>query len=146
MSKADTWENGLLLLLFQNANCSEIGDATGLRGSSAAGNLHVSLHVADPGDAGNQSTSETVYTNYGRIAVARTSAGWTVTGNNAINNAAITFNQCGATGNTISHFGVGTNSTGAGKLLYSGSLTSNLAVSSGITPQFAAGNLTVTED
>ena len=49
-------------------------------------------------------------------------------------------------GATLTYFGVGTDSSGAGKLLYSGALTSSLAVSSGIQPQFAAGDLDITED
>jgi hypothetical protein len=36
--------------------------------------------------------------------------------------------------------------SGAGQVLYSAALTSSLAVSSGIQPQFAPGALTITED
>ena len=56
------------------------------------------------------------------------------------------FPQCGVTGATLTHFGVGTDASGAGKLLYSGALSASLAVSSGIQPQFAGGDLDVTED
>ena len=38
----------LLELIFQNLDAANIGDATGLRGSSAAGNMWISLHTADP--------------------------------------------------------------------------------------------------
>lgn len=75
MSKGDSWENDLLLLLFNNTNAGLIGDATGLRGSSTAGSLYVSFHTADPGEAGDQATSEAAYTSYGRVAVARSGAG-----------------------------------------------------------------------
>ena len=34
MSKGNTFENDLLLLLFNNTNIANLGDATGLRGSS----------------------------------------------------------------------------------------------------------------
>lgn len=146
MSKSNTFENELLLLLFNNTTMSGVGDATGIVGSTAAGSLYVSLHTSDPGEAGDQTTSETAYTNYARVAVARTAGGWTVTGNAVANAALVQFAQCGATGATITHFGVGTASTLAGKLLYSGALTSSLAVSSGIQPQFAAGDLDITED
>ena len=54
MSKADSWENSLLQLLFNNVNVANVGDATGLRGSSTAGSLYVSLHTADPGETGAQ--------------------------------------------------------------------------------------------
>ncbi len=146
MSKSNTFENDLLKHVFNNDNIALVGDATGLRGSSAAGNLYVSLHTADPGEAGDQTTNETAYTNYARVAVARTAGGWTVAGNAVSNAALVQFAQCGVTGATLTHFGVGTDSGGAGKLLYSGALTASLAVSSGIQPQFAAGDLDITED
>ncbi len=146
MSKSNTFENDLLKHVFNNDNIALVGDATGLRGSSAAGNLYVSLHPADPGEAGDQTTNETAYTNYARVAVARTAGGWTVAGNAVSNAALVQFAQCGVTGATLTHFGVGTDSGGAGKLLYSGALTASLAVSSGIQPQFAAGDLDITED
>lgn len=146
MSKSNTFENDLLKHVFNNDNIALIGDATGIRGSSTAGSLYVSLHTADPGEAGDQTTSETAYTNYARVAVARTTGGWTVTGNTVSNAALVQFAQCGVTGATLTHFGVGTDASGAGKLLYSGALTASLAVSSGIQPQFAAGDLDITED
>jgi len=146
MSKGNTFENDLLLLLFNNAAIANIGDASGLQPSALAGSLYVSLHTADPGEAGDQTTNEAAYTNYARQAVARSGGGWTVSGNNASNTALVQFPQCGGTGATLTHFGVGTALSGAGKLLYSGVLTSSLAVSSGIQPQFAAGDLDVTED
>lgn len=146
MSKTNTFENELLLLIFNNDTMSAVGDATGIVGSGADGSLYVSLHTADPGEAGDQTTNETSYTNYARVAVARSGAGWTVSGNTASNAALVQFPQCGVTGATLTHFGIGTASTLAGKLLYKGALTSSLAVSSGIQPQFAAGDLDVTED
>lgn len=147
MSKSNTFENDLLLLIFNNTDIALVGDASGIQNSATAGSLYISLHTADPGEAGDQSTSETVYTNYQRVAVARSGAGWTVSGNAVTNAATITFDTCGASGATLTYFGVGCESgTGAGKLLYSGALSSPLAVSSGIQPQFAAGDLDVTED
>ncbi len=146
MSKSNTFENDLLLLIFNNTDIALIGDAAGLQNSAAAGSLYVSLHTADPGEAGDQTTNETAYTNYARVAVARTGGGWTVTANAVANAALVQFPQCGVTGATLTHFGVGTDTSGAGKLLYSGALTASLAVSSGIQPQFAAGDLDITED
>jgi len=81
MSKSNTFENNLLLLIFNNTNIANIGDATGLRGSTAAGSLYWALHTADPGEAGSAITSETAYTNYARVAAARSGAGFTVTAN-----------------------------------------------------------------
>src|SRR5271168_2453411 len=85
--------------------------------------IYVSLHNADPGNGGSQTTNETAYTNYARISTARTTAGWTVTNgsgttfSNVVNAAAITFAACGATGDTITHWGAGLSASGAGTLL-----------------------------
>ena len=145
MSKSNTFENDLLLLAFNNTGASLIGDATGLRGSTVAGSLFVSLHTADPGEAGTQTTSEATYTGYARVAVARSGAGWVVTANSVSPAAAINFPACTAGSNTITHFGVGTDTSGAGKLLYKGTVTPNIAVSNGVTPQLTTATA-VTED
>ena len=146
MGKSNTMENSMLLLFFNNTDFANIGDAGGLQNSAAAGSLYVSLHTGDPGEAGNQSTSEATYTSYARVAVARSGAGWTVSGGAVSNAAAITFPACTGGSNTITHFGIGTDPSGAGTLLYSGALTGSLAVSTGITPQFAIGECDVTEE
>jgi hypothetical protein len=135
MSKSDDWENGLLLLLFNNTNFATVGDATGLRGSSTAGSLYLSLHTADPDEAGDQTTNETSYTSYARVAVARSGAGFTVTGNSVVLAAEASFPACTGGTATITHFGLGTESSGAGVLLYKGAVTPNIAVASGVTPK-----------
>jgi hypothetical protein len=89
---------------------------------------------------------ETAYTNYARVAVARTSGGWTVSGNLATNAGAVTFPACGVTGATITHFGISIGASGATVLLFKGALSASLAVSAGITPAFAAGEIDVTAD
>jgi len=146
MSKGNTFENDLLKLIFNNTDIADIGDAGGLQNSATAGSLYVALHTADPGEAGTAATSEATYTNYARVAVARDSGGWTVSGNSATNTGQITFPQCGASGNTITHVSITTASSGTSKILYSGALNSSLAVALNITPLFAASGLTVTED
>lgn len=143
MSKGNTFENDLLQLIF---NAVAIADLAENDTSSPLTVLEVGLHTADPGEGGSQTTSEANYTGYGRIAVNRNSGGWTVSGNGVSNAASITFGLCTAGSNTITHFSVGTAHTGAGKILYSGQLSQNLAVSAGITPSFAAGDLDITED
>lgn len=145
MSKTNSWENGILELLFKNTNFANVGDATGLRGSSTAGSLYISLHTADPGEAGDQTTSETAYTSYARVAVARSGSGWTVTSNSVSPAAAITFPACTGSTSTVTHFGIGTASSGAGVLLYKGTVTPNISVSSGVTPQLTTATA-VTED
>lgn len=146
MSKSNAWENALLILLFQNNAAANIGDAGGLQPSVSDGNLYVSLHTADPGEAGSQTTSEATYTSYARVAVARDGTAWTVSGNNASNTGTITFPQATGGTNTITHFGIGTASAGAGVLLYKGAFGASLSVSNGITPLVAGGDLDIFED
>lgn len=146
MSKSNTFETEFLAHLFNNADIALVGDATGLRGSATAGSLYVSLHTADPGEAGDQSTSEATFTSYARVAVTRNAGGWTIAGNNASNTAAINFPAATGGSNTITHFGIGTAASGAGKLLFKGTVTPNIAISNGIQFVFAAGDLDVTED
>lgn len=144
MSASNAYETACLEHLLQNGNIANVGDATGLRGSSTAGSLYISLHTADPGEAGDQTTNEATYTSYARVAVARNGVQWTVSGDTGTNANAITFPACTGGSNTITHFGIGTASSGAGVLLLSGALAASLAVSSGITPSFASGELDVT--
>jgi hypothetical protein len=144
MSATNVFENGLLSLIFENANYANVGDATGLRGSTTAGVFYISLHTADPGEAGSQNTTESAYTNYARVSVARSTAGWSVASGVADNDSAITFAACGVTGSTITHNGIGSDSSGAGNLFITG--TSSLVVSSGITPSFATGALDISLD
>jgi hypothetical protein len=146
MSKGNTFETDLLTLIFNNTDAALIGDATGLRGSSTAGSLYVSLHTGDPGEAGTQTTSECAYGSYARVAVARTVGGWTVSGNAVTNAALVQFPQCTSGSETATYFAIGTASSGTGKVLYRGALSASLAISSGIQPQFGAGDLDGTED
>lgn len=146
MSKTNTWENELLLLVFNNTAVEDIGDENGLGASETAGSLYVSLHTADPTEAGNQTSNEADYGSYARVAVARSDSGWTVSGNQVTNAATISFPQCTAGENTITHVGIGTASAGEGKLLYYGALGSSLAVSANITPTFNSSGLSITED
>lgn len=149
MSKGNTFENEFLLNIFQNANIALIGDAIGIRGSTTAGSLYMALHTADPGEAGDQTASECTYTGYARVAVARSSAGFTVTTNSVALAAAANFpNPTNATNlpQTATHFSVGTAATLAGKVLYKGTITPNIVISNtGTTPQLTTLTA-ITED
>lgn len=143
MSKSNTFENDLVRLIFQGVAIANLADNAA---SSPNTNLYVSLHTGDVGEAGTQTTSEADYTGYARVAVVRTSVGFTVAGNGVTNAAAVTFPQCTGGANTITHFAVGTAASGAGKVLYKGALTAALNVSNLIIPEFAAGTLSISED
>jgi hypothetical protein len=135
MSKSNTLENQVVALIF---------NATSLPWANA--NLFVALHTADPGEAGDQTTSEATYTGYARVSVSRDGAGWTVAGNQASNTAEITFPECTGGSNTLTHFSIGLVVSGASQILYKGALTASLAISNLITPRFPAGTLICQED
>jgi hypothetical protein len=135
MSMTNAAEEAFLDLLFLNVDWANIGDAAGLQNSATAGSFFISLHSADPGEAGNA-----------RVGVNRTAGGWTRTVSTIANTALVQFGQCTAGTATATHFGIGTDSTGAGNLLLKGALNASLSISNGIQPQFAAGAMTATVD
>jgi len=146
MSKSNTFENEILAHIFNNANIADIGDATGLRGSTAAGSLFLSLHTADPGEAGTQSTSEISYTGYARKAVARSAGGFTVTGNAVTLTVDVDFGKMtGGTGGTVTHFAVGKAVSGSTVVLYKGAVSPTIVVANGIIPRLETGT-TITEE
>lgn len=146
MSMSDTAETAFLNLLFKNTAWANVGDASGLQPAGTAGSFYVALHTADPGDSGDQSTNEISYTGYGRVAVARSGAGWTVSGGQVSNTASVQFGECTAGSGTATHFSVGVASSGATAIVFSGALGASRAISSGITPLFNIGALTGTVD
>lgn len=144
MSATNAFETALLTLLFLNTDLANVGDATGLRGSTTAGSFYISLHTANPDETGVQNTSEAGYTSYARVAVARSAAQWTVTNDTCDNDNAISFPAATGGSATCTHFGVGSASSSPGNLFVYGALAASLAVSNGITPSFAAGALDIT--
>lgn len=135
MSKSNATEHDVLAAFLKGVS----------PGWMANPNVYVSLHTADPGEAGDQTTSETTYTNYARQTMIRASA-WTDGGSTFTNADLVQFPQCGVTGNTITHVSIGELASGAGQIFYSGALNSPLTVANLIQPQFAAGSLSITED
>jgi hypothetical protein len=137
MAKGATFDNDLLKLIF---NATAIANMADNAATSPLTNLYVSLHTADPTSAGSQTSSEATYTSYARVAVARTTGGWTVTTNSVSPAATISFPACTGGTNTITNWAVGTASSGAGKILYTGTVTPNISVSSGVTPQLTTAS------
>jgi len=142
MSKGDTFENDLLKLIFNATAIANIADNAA---TSPLTNLYMALHTADPGEAGSQTTSEAAYGAYARVAVARTSAGWTVTTNSVSPVANIDFPAATSGSETETYASVGTLVSTAGKILYSGAISPTIAVSNGVTPRLTTAS-TVTED
>jgi len=146
MSMIGTAETDLLELYFTNAAHPNIGNTAGLQPAGAAGSFWISLLTADPEESGAV-TNECVYTGYVRIAVARSGAGWTISGSNCSNAAAITFGEKTAAGDEdATHFGIHTAVSGAGNMIFYGALTATLSISDGVIPEFAIGDLDVNVD
>lgn len=146
MSMSNATETDLLKLIFNNTNFANVGDATGLRGSSTAGLFYIALHTADPGEAGDQTTSEATYTGYARKSMGRSTVDFTVSGNTVSNATAQAFAACSGGSNVLTHFSLGVASSGASEMICSGALTASLAVSNGITPSFAIAALSCVAD
>jgi hypothetical protein len=132
MSAGNTFENDLMKLIF---NATAIANLADNAAASPLTDLQVGLHTADPDEAGDQTTNEAAYTSYARVAVARTTGGWTVTANSVSPVAAIDFPEATGGSETETHFQVGTASSSTGKQLVRGTISPNIVVSSGVTPQ-----------
>lgn len=143
MPKSTATCNSIVNLMYRATPWANVADNAA---SSPLANTYVGMHTADLTAATNsQAEDETAYTNYVRQAVAR-STGWDAASGGATANAAtISFPQCGASGATLTHVSTGVASSGATAVWHYGALNSSLAVSTGITPQFATGALTITE-
>jgi hypothetical protein len=141
MSKGNTFENDWLKLIFQAVAIANLAQD----GVSPLTVLEVALHSGDPGEGGDQTTSEIVYTGYARVAVARTSGGWTVSANSVSPAANIDFPACTGLTDTATYFSVGTAHTGAGKILYSGAISPSISISNGVTPRLTTASA-ITED
>lgn len=132
MSISNATETALLALIFNATTWANYAqDAS----SSPETNIVVNLATGDPGEAGTLSTSEVTYTSYARVNVARTSGGWTVSGNSAVPVAAITFPAGTGGSGTVTHFATGKSGGGAAAILFSGTVTPNIVTGNGITPQ-----------
>jgi hypothetical protein len=142
MSKSNDFETEILALIF---NATSIANLAMNNSVSPLTNLFVALHTADPGEAGTQSTSEVAYTGYARVSVARTAGGWTVSAGSVspVNN--IEFGECTGGTATATHASIGVASTGATKILYRGTLTPSIAISSGVIPR-VRNTSTITEE
>lgn len=135
-------ENSILKLIFNATAWANIADNTL---TSPLTNIAVALHTADPGSGGTQATSEVGYTTYGRVNVVRTTGGWTVTGNSVSPVANIDFPTGTGGSGTVTHFSTGKTGGGATAILWSGTVTPNIATGNGITPRLTtASTITLT--
>jgi hypothetical protein len=137
MTFSDAAETAILALIFNATAWANMAD-------NAAGTpqtqIATALHSADPGDSGNQSTSEIAYTSYARVNVARTTGGFTVSGTSptqVVPVATISFPAGTGGSGTVTHFSYGKTGGGATAIHLSGTVTPNIVTGNGITPQLS---------
>lgn len=141
-SMVNGFETSLGQLLFRNTTLSNVGDATGLVGSSTAGSTQLALHTSALVETDTLLTaSEVAYTGYARPTQARSAAGWDTSGDTISNAALIQFGEMSAGGpDTVVHLGCGLIATGDVLRLHQ-DLAADLVINNGVNPQFAIGAL-----
>ena len=142
-SKTNLCETASLELMFNNVDFANVGDTAGLQNSAAEGSFFIALFTVAPGEAGGG--TEATFGAYARQAVARSVAGWTVSGNSVTNAALITFTEATSGSETVTDFEIMTAVTG-GDMLYYTTLDTSRLVNTGVTVEFAIGALVVTSD
>lgn len=141
-SMTDGFETALLTLLFNNTAITNIGDASGLVATSTAGSTQLSLATVAYIDGDTLLTAdECDYTGYARPTQARSSGGWTVSGDTVSNAALIQFGEMsGGASDTAVHLGLGFIATGDVLRMHA-DLNADLVINVGVNPQFAIGAL-----
>ncbi len=134
MAIGGTTEGAILALIFNATAWANYADNAV---SAPQTNIACALHTADPGTSGTQSTSESAYTSYARVNVARTSGGWTISGTgpascSPVSNISFPAGTGGS--GTVTNFSTGKTGGGASAILWSGTVTPNISTGSGITP------------
>ena len=135
MSKSNTTENDILLMTLVGTDPSWRAGAT----------IYLALYTSSPGEGGSATTNEANYTGYARVAITK-ATGWTDGGSSFTNSGILSFPQCTGGTNALTYGGLVSTSVGAGQIFYFGALGDALNVANLITPQFAIGAVTVTED
>jgi hypothetical protein len=130
-AKTTLCDTNLLKLILNATNWALLADNTA---TTPLTNVYVSLHTASPGVGGTQTTNEAAYTGYARVAVARTTGGWSVVSGVASPVATITFPAATGGSETETFFGIGSLVSGAGALYYYGAISPTIAVANGVTP------------
>lgn len=154
MSISNVTETSILDLIFRATTWTRYAQnfVTGSP-DQVESNIVIALHTADPGEAGTLSTNETAYTLYTRVNVARSAAGWSLTGSTVspdqpgiispVSN--IDFPAGSGAPDTVTFFSTGQSGAGAQPILWSGSVTPSIATGNGITPRLTTAT-TITLD
>jgi len=135
-TRTDAYIQATLDLIYRNTTFAGIGDVTGLVGSTTEGSLYIALLTA---------SDEVAYIGYARVAVARSAAGWSRTGNVTSNVSDLNFTivPAGATPQTATRAAIYTVASG-GTQLHVADLETEVPVQAGVQPVISAGALTIT--
>lgn len=131
--KGNTFINDFLKLLLNATAIANIADNAA---SSPLANLYLALSTGTLTAASAQNTTEAAYGSYARVAVARTTGGFTAaSAQSSVLVATASFPAAASGSETETYASLGTDSSGAGKVLYWGPISPTLAVATGVTPQ-----------
>jgi hypothetical protein len=132
--KGNTWINDYLKLLLNATAIANIADNAA---SSPLTNLGLSLSTGTLSASSTQTTTEAGYTSYARVAVARTTGGFTAaSAQQSVLVATASFPAATGGSETETYAMLGTDTAAlAGKNLYWGPVSPTLVVSNGVTPQ-----------
>jgi hypothetical protein len=120
--------------IYLNAAIANIGDATGLPAAGTAGNLYAALLV---------SGTEANYGSYARVAIPRTSAGFSRTNNVVSNVAQLNFPKATSGSNVCNQIAIYDRIT-SGEQLHLQTLDNPITVTTNMQPIIEAGSLTIT--
>jgi hypothetical protein len=148
--KTTVFASDFLKLIFNGTTIANIAKNVD-PGDSPLTNLFLSLHTGDPevvGNTGNAQTYLELQYNGGgqRVGVVRSLSGWTVTGNSVSPASVVNFpEKTSGTGGTATFVGIGTSQSNAGKLLWSGELSTPIVVTADGTVPSIKTSSTITE-
>lgn len=137
-AKGTIFDNDFLKLIFNGIAIPNLADDAA---TLPLTDLYVSLHTANPGISGNQTTHEATYSGYARVAVPRSPSGWTITGSTVSPTATIVFPLATGGSETERYFVIGTDFSGTGKILYFGPISPPIIVATNIAPELTNGSV-----
>lgn len=137
MATTVPFENELLKLIF---NATPIPGVADNATTTPDTEYFVALHTEDPTKSPLplQTSAEIAYTAYARQAVPRTELGWEIDQGKVIPVEIIEFPEVtGVVGSvrTATHFSVGTDVSGGGKVMFSGLLKPAITIANGAQPR-----------
>jgi hypothetical protein len=136
MSFGNTTENAILDLIFSATAWANYADNASASPQTLIG---MSMHSADPGEAGTAATNEIGYTSYTRVNVNRSNGFGAASGGSVSPAGTVSFPAGTGGSGTITHTAAAksnaTPPTGAQVILMSGTVTPNIVTGNGVTPQ-----------